>query len=73
MDFRPKLIICGGSAYPRDWDYARFRAIADKCGAMLLCDMVSISGLVASQVPFLFSLTFFGTVTKQLLQHSHFL
>ena len=50
MDFRPKLIICGGSAYPRDWDYARFRAIADKCGAMLLCDMAHISGLVAAQV-----------------------
>ncbi|TVU50571.1 hypothetical protein EJB05_01948, partial [Eragrostis curvula] len=49
MDFRPKLIICGGSAYPRDWDYARFRAIADKCGAMLLCDMAHISGLVAAQ------------------------
>jgi len=51
MDFRPKLIICGGSAYPRDWDYARLRAIADKCGAMLLCDMAHISGLVAAQVP----------------------
>uniref|UniRef100_A0A0E0MLP5 Serine hydroxymethyltransferase n=1 Tax=Oryza punctata TaxID=4537 RepID=A0A0E0MLP5_ORYPU len=49
MDFRPKLIICGGSAYPRDWDYARFRAIADKCGAMLLVDMAHISGLVAAQ------------------------
>ncbi|CAA6667923.1 unnamed protein product [Spirodela intermedia] len=49
LDFRPKLIICGGSAYPRDWDYARFRAIADKCGALLLCDMAHISGLVAAQ------------------------
>eukprot|EP00252_Welwitschia_mirabilis_P027121 TRINITY_DN918_c0_g1_i1.p1 TRINITY_DN918_c0_g1~~TRINITY_DN918_c0_g1_i1.p1 ORF type:complete len:472 (-),score=69.59 TRINITY_DN918_c0_g1_i1:358-1773(-) len=49
LDFRPKLIICGGSAYPRDWDYAKFRAIADKCGAMLLCDMAHISGLVAAQ------------------------
>ena len=63
LDFKPKLIICGGSAYPRDSDYARFRAIADKCGAMLLCDMASISRLVAAQVPLLFSLTFFGTVT----------
>ena len=33
LDFRPKMIICGGSAYPRDWDYARFRSIADKVGA----------------------------------------
>ncbi|EFJ34691.1 hypothetical protein SELMODRAFT_166496 [Selaginella moellendorffii] len=49
MDFRPKLIICGGSAYPRDWDYARLRAIADKCGALLLCDMAHISGLVAAE------------------------
>ncbi|XP_031481451.1 serine hydroxymethyltransferase 4-like [Nymphaea colorata] len=49
LDFRPKLIICGGSAYPRDWDYARFRVIADKCGALLLCDMAHISGLVAAQ------------------------
>merc|ERR1711970_129229 len=31
MLFRPKLLICGGSAYPREWDYARFRAIADAC------------------------------------------
>jgi glycine hydroxymethyltransferase len=50
LDFRPKLIICGGSAYPRDWDYARFRQVADKCGALLLCDMAHISGLVAAQV-----------------------
>ncbi|XWS35187.1 hypothetical protein CRYUN_Cryun21dG0104500 [Craigia yunnanensis] len=49
LDFRPKLIICGGSAYPRDWDYARFKAVADKCGALLLCDMAHISGLVAAQ------------------------
>ena len=50
LDFRPKLIICGGSAYPRDWDYSRFKAIADKCGALLMCDMAHISGLVAAQV-----------------------
>ncbi|GMP55492.1 hypothetical protein CsSME_00020298 [Camellia sinensis var. sinensis] len=49
MDFRPKLIICGGSAYPRDWDYGRFRSVADKIGALLLCDMAHISGLVAAQ------------------------
>jgi len=50
MLFRPKLLICGASAYPRDWDYARFRAIADKVGAYLLMDMAHISGLVAAGV-----------------------
>ena len=68
LDFRPKLIICGGSAYPRDWDYARFPSIVDKCGAMMLCDMAHISGLVAAQVPLLFSLTFSGIVT--LIDHA---
>ena len=48
LDFRPKLLIAGGSAYPREWDYARFREIADKCGAMLMMDMAHISGLVAA-------------------------
>ena len=47
--FRPKLIICGASAYPRDFDYQRFRKIADLCKAYLLCDMAHISGLVATQ------------------------
>jgi len=46
--FKPKMIICGASAYPRDLDYSRFREIADKCGAYLLCDMAHISGLVAT-------------------------
>ena len=46
-DFRPKMIICGGSAYPREWDYARLRAIADGVGALLMCDMAHYSGLVA--------------------------
>ena len=50
MEFRPKLLVCGGSAYPRDWDFARCRAVADKCGAVLMCDMAHISGLVAAQV-----------------------
>lgn len=49
IDFAPKLIICGASAYPRDFDYIRFREIADKVGAYLLCDMAHISGLVATQ------------------------
>ena len=50
LDFRPKILICGGSAYPREWDYARFRQIADKIGAILMCDMAHVSGLVAAQV-----------------------
>jgi len=47
--FRPRLLVCGGSAYPRDYDYPRFRKIADKHGAYLLCDMAHFSGLVAAQ------------------------
>ncbi|KAJ3106571.1 Serine hydroxymethyltransferase 4 [Phlyctochytrium bullatum] len=47
--FRPKLIICGASAYPRDWDYERLRAIADKCGAYLMADIAHISGLIAAK------------------------
>ena len=44
---RPKLIIAGGSAYPRDWDFAAFREIADSVGAYLMVDMAHIAGLVA--------------------------
>jgi len=47
--FKPRLIIAGGSAYPREWDYKRFREIADKVGAYLMVDMAHISGLVAAQ------------------------
>ncbi|MEQ9402106.1 MAG: serine hydroxymethyltransferase [Cyclobacteriaceae bacterium] len=43
----PKMIICGASAYSRDWDYERFRAIADEVGAMLLADISHPSGLIA--------------------------
>ena len=42
------MIICGASAYSREWDYARFRAIADKVGAVLLCDMSHPAGLIAA-------------------------
>ena len=48
--FLPKLIIAGGSAYPREWDYARIRQIADSVGAKLMVDMAHISGLVAGKV-----------------------
>ena len=44
---RPKLIIAGGTAYSREWDWAGFRAIADEIGATLMVDMSHISGLVA--------------------------
>lgn len=50
LDFHPKILICGGSSYPRELDYARFRQIANRCGAILLCDMTQISGLIAAKV-----------------------
>jgi len=46
--FKPAMIIAGGSAYPRDYDYKRFREIADANGALLMMDMAHISGLVAT-------------------------
>lgn len=46
--FRPRLIVAGGSAYSREWDYGRFRAIADQSGAYLMVDMAHISGLVVA-------------------------
>jgi glycine hydroxymethyltransferase len=47
-EVRPKLIVCGGSAYPRTVEADRFRAIADEVGALLLCDMAHFAGLVAA-------------------------
>ena len=47
-EVKPKLIICGASSYSRDWDYARFRAIADSVGALLLADISHPSGLIAA-------------------------
>ncbi len=44
---KPKLIICGASAYPRDWDYKRFRQIADSVDALLLADIAHPAGLIA--------------------------
>jgi glycine hydroxymethyltransferase len=44
---KPKLIICGASAYSRDWDYARIRKIADGIGAFVMCDMAHPAGLIA--------------------------
>jgi glycine hydroxymethyltransferase len=47
-EHRPKLIVCGGSAYPRTVDTAEFRRIADQVDALLMCDMAHFSGLVAA-------------------------
>jgi len=47
---RPKLIVCGGSAYPRTVEAWRFREIADDVGALLLCDMAHFAGLVAAGI-----------------------
>ncbi len=48
LEHRPRLIICGGSAYPRIVQVERFREIADEVGALLLCDMAHFAGLVAA-------------------------
>jgi glycine hydroxymethyltransferase len=47
-EHQPKMIVCGGSAYPRTIETDRFRAIADEVGALLLCDMAHFAGLVAA-------------------------
>ncbi len=48
LAFRPRLIIVGASAYSRDFDYARFRAVADRVGAYLMADIAHIAGFVAT-------------------------
>lgn len=48
LECKPKLIIGGGSAYSRDWDYKRMREIADKVGALLMIDMAHPAGLIAT-------------------------
>ena len=58
----PKIIICGGSAYSQDWDYKKFRVIADKIGALLMADIAHPAGLIAAgllnnPVPFCHILT----------------
>ena len=56
---KPKLIICGASAYSRDWDYERFREIADENGSLLLADIAHPAGLIAAKL------------LKDPLQHCH--
>lgn len=50
MQHKPKLIVAGASAYSRDWDFARMRAIADKCGALLMADIAHPAGLIAAKL-----------------------
>lgn len=50
MEHHPKMIICGASAYARDWDYERFRKIADAVGALLLADIAHPAGLIAAKL-----------------------
>ena len=47
---KPKLIICGASAYSRDWDYERIRKVADEIGAFVYCDMAHPAGLIAKGI-----------------------
>ncbi len=50
LEHKPKMILCGYSAYPRTIDFAKFRAVADECGALLMADIAHIAGLVAGGV-----------------------
>lgn len=47
LEVKPRLIICGASAYSRDWDYERLRNVADKIGALLMADIAHPAGLIA--------------------------
>lgn len=49
-EVRPKMIICGASAYSRDWDYARIRKVADEVGALVLADISHPAGLIAAGI-----------------------
>ena len=50
LEHQPKMLICGASAYSRDWDYKRFRAIADQIGALLLADISHPAGMIATKL-----------------------
>jgi glycine hydroxymethyltransferase len=67
--YKPQMIVCGGSAYSQEWDYKRFREIADSVGALLMMDMAHISGLVATEEadsPFAFADVVTTTTHKSL-------
>ena len=48
LEHKPKMVLCGYSAYPRIIDFARMREVADECGAMMMADIAHIAGLVAT-------------------------
>lgn len=50
LEHKPRLIICGASAYSRDWDYTRIRAIADRVGALVMADIAHPAGLIAKKI-----------------------
>ena len=50
LEHKPKMIVCGASAYSRDWDYARIRSIADKVGALVMADIAHPAGLIAKNL-----------------------
>lgn len=50
LAFRPKVILCGASSYPRDWDYKTLRQIADEVGALLVADIAHPAGLIAAKL-----------------------
>jgi len=50
LEFKPQMIVCGASAYPADYDYKKFREIADSVGAYLMADIAHTSGLIASKL-----------------------
>ncbi len=50
QEVKPKMMICGASAYSRDWDYARLRSIADSVGALLLADIAHPAGMIAAGI-----------------------
>lgn len=62
---KPKMIICGASAYSRDWDYARIRKVADEIGALILADISHPAGLIAE----VYSMIRWNIVISLLLQH----
>ena len=68
---RPKLIVCGYSSYPRDYDYAEFKAIADEVGALTMADVSHIGGLIAGGVmanPCAYGFDFVTTTTHKSLR-----